>query len=136
MRLGRTKFVACGAASNALGHITDVKAVCAAARDVGALSFIDAVHYAPHHLIDVSDIGCDFLACSPYKFFGRVLFFVFVYNQLPISRHLSSESSSSRDFICIGHQVAVASGPALLMFARGLWALPDTLLVAGPHTVA
>ncbi len=66
----RTKFVACGAASNSLGTINDIQRVCAAARAVGALSFVDAVHYAPHDVIDVQDIGCDFLACSPYKFFG------------------------------------------------------------------
>ena len=66
----RTKLVAVGAASNALGTITDVRDVCALARDVGALSFIDAVHYAPHTLLDVQAIGCDFLACSPYKFYG------------------------------------------------------------------
>jgi cysteine desulfurase family protein (TIGR01976 family) len=60
----RTRLVAVGAASNALGTVTDV------ARDRGALSFVDAVHYAPHALVDVQAIGCDFLACSPYKFYG------------------------------------------------------------------
>ena len=66
----RTRLVAVGAASNALGTITDITSVCAMARDVGALSFIDAVHYAPHTLLDVQAIGCDFLACSSYKFYG------------------------------------------------------------------
>ena len=66
----RTRLVAIGAASNALGSITDVAAVCAMARKAGALSFVDAVHYAPHNLVDVQAIGCDFLACSPYKFYG------------------------------------------------------------------
>ncbi len=66
----RTRLVALGAASNALGTITDVRAVCALARERGALSFVDAVHLAPHVLVDVRDIGCDFLACSPYKFYG------------------------------------------------------------------
>ncbi len=65
-----TKLVAIGAASNALGTITDVRAVCAMARAVGALTFVDAVHFAPHALIDVAEIGCDFLACSAYKFYG------------------------------------------------------------------
>ena len=64
------KLVAIGAASNALGTITDVRAVCAMARAVGALTFVDAVHFAPHALIDVGQIGCDFLACSAYKFYG------------------------------------------------------------------
>ena len=66
----RTRLVAIGAASNALGTITDVAAVCAMAREAGALSFVDAVHYAPHNLLDVQAIGCDFLACSSYKFYG------------------------------------------------------------------
>ena len=66
----RTRLVAVNAASNALGTITDVSAVCAMARSAGALTFVDAVHFAPHALVDVQAIGCDFLACSPYKFYG------------------------------------------------------------------
>ena len=66
----RTRLVAVGAASNALGTITDVATVCEVARGAGALTFVDAVHYAPHHLVDVRAIGCDFLACSSYKFYG------------------------------------------------------------------
>ncbi|MDB4889723.1 MAG: cysteine desulfurase [Gemmatimonadetes bacterium] len=66
----RTRLVAIGAASNALGTITDVRSVCAMAADAGALSFVDGVHYTPHALLDVQSIGCDFLACSSYKFYG------------------------------------------------------------------
>ena len=66
----RTKLVAVGAASNGVGSIHNVSAVCSAAREAGALSFIDSVHYAPHASLDVEAFGCDFLACSPYKFFG------------------------------------------------------------------
>jgi cysteine desulfurase family protein (TIGR01976 family) len=66
----RTRLVAIGAASNALGTITDVAEVCAIAKAAGALSFVDAVHFAPHELVDVPAIGCDFLACSSYKFYG------------------------------------------------------------------
>ena len=66
----RTRLVAIGAASNALGTISDVSAVCSMARAAGALSFVDAVHFAPHSLVDVQEIGCDFLACSSYKFYG------------------------------------------------------------------
>ena len=66
----RTRLVAIGAASNALGTITDVAPVCAMAREAGALSFVDAVHFAPHSLVDAQQIGCDFLACSSYKFYG------------------------------------------------------------------
>ena len=66
----RTRLLAIGAASNALGTITDVSRACDLARAAGALSFVDAVHYAPHALVDVRAIGCDFLACSAYKFYG------------------------------------------------------------------
>jgi cysteine desulfurase family protein (TIGR01976 family) len=66
----RTRLVAVGCASNATGTVNPVKQICGWAREVGALSFLDAVHYAPHDLIDVADWGCDFLVCSAYKFFG------------------------------------------------------------------
>ncbi|HJR09506.1 MAG TPA: cysteine desulfurase-like protein [Pyrinomonadaceae bacterium] len=66
----RTKLVAIGAASNALGTITDVSRATKAAHAVGALCFVDAVHYAPHQLVDVRSLDCDFLACSAYKFCG------------------------------------------------------------------
>jgi cysteine desulfurase family protein (TIGR01976 family) len=66
----RTKLVAVGAASNALGTITDVARASRLAHDAGALTFVDAVHYAPHELVDVSALGCDLLACSAYKFYG------------------------------------------------------------------
>lgn len=67
---GRTKLVAVGAASNALGTINDVARAARMARDSGALVFVDAVHFAPHSLPDVEATGCDFLACSAYKFYG------------------------------------------------------------------
>lgn len=66
----KTRVVAIGAASNAIGTINDTAAACKLAREAGALSFVDAVHFAPHALIDVEAIGCDFLACSAYKFYG------------------------------------------------------------------
>jgi cysteine desulfurase family protein (TIGR01976 family) len=66
----RTRLVAVGYASNASGTINDVKTIIGWAKAVGAYSFIDAVQYAPHGLIDVKALGCDFLACSAYKFFG------------------------------------------------------------------
>jgi cysteine desulfurase family protein (TIGR01976 family) len=67
---GRTKLVALGAASNALGTINDVKRAGEMAHSLGAKIFVDAVHYAPHELVDVRDWNCDFLACSAYKFYG------------------------------------------------------------------
>ena len=66
----QTKLVALGAASNALGTINDVKRAGEMAHSLGAKVFVDAVHYAPHELIDVHDWNCDFLACSAYKFYG------------------------------------------------------------------
>ncbi|HET7585275.1 MAG TPA: cysteine desulfurase-like protein [Gemmatimonadaceae bacterium] len=66
----RTKVVAIGAASNALGTITLVRAAAERAHRVGALTFVDAVHYAPHVLVDVRRLQCDLLACSAYKFYG------------------------------------------------------------------
>jgi cysteine desulfurase family protein (TIGR01976 family) len=66
----RTKLVAIGAASNALGTINDVRHAAKMAHSLGAQIFVDAVHYAPHGLIDVRDWDCDFLACSAYKFYG------------------------------------------------------------------
>src|SRR5437016_6153088 len=66
----RTKVVAVGYASNAVGTINDVKTIVRLAHEAGAMAFIDAVHYAPHGPIDVRDLDCDFLACSTYKFFG------------------------------------------------------------------
>ncbi|MBM82885.1 MAG: cysteine desulfurase-like protein [Planctomycetaceae bacterium] len=66
----KTKLVAVGLASNATGTINPVQSMICEAHAIGALTFIDAVHYAPHGLIDVSSLDCDFLACSAYKFFG------------------------------------------------------------------
>jgi len=67
---GRTKLVAIGAASNALGTINDVRRAGEMAQSLGAQIFVDAVHYAPHESIDVRDWNCDFLACSAYKYYG------------------------------------------------------------------
>ena len=66
----RTKLVAIGAASNALGTITDVRRAADMAHAVDAQVFVDAVHYAPHQLVDVREMDCDFLSCSAYKFYG------------------------------------------------------------------
>lgn len=66
----RTRLLAIGGASNALGTVNDVAAAAALARRVGALTFMDAVHHAPHLVVDVRALGVDFLACSAYKFYG------------------------------------------------------------------
>ncbi len=66
----RTRLVALTYASNLTGTRNDVKTLIAKAKAAGALTYIDAVQFAPHGLIDVQDLGCDFLVCSPYKFYG------------------------------------------------------------------
>ena len=66
----KTKLVAVGYASNAVGSINPVAEITKLAHAAGAMVYIDAVHYAPHGPIDVKEINCDFLVCSPYKFFG------------------------------------------------------------------
>ena len=66
----KTKLVAVGYASNAVGTINPVAEITRLGHAAGALVYIDAVHYAPHGSIDVQALDCDFLVCSPYKFFG------------------------------------------------------------------
>src|SRR5271170_2716047 len=66
----KTKLVAIGYASNAVGTINPVKEIVRLAHAAGALAYVDAVHYGPHGLIDVAALDCDLLVCSTYKFFG------------------------------------------------------------------
>lgn len=67
---GKTRFVSFGAGCNALGTVNDYRRAVEMAHSVGALTLVDAVHYAPYFLCDVKDTGCDFLTCSAYKFYG------------------------------------------------------------------
>jgi cysteine desulfurase family protein (TIGR01976 family) len=67
---GKVRLLALGAASNALGTINDVARLTALAHTAGAIVFVDGVHYAAHHMPDVRAWGCDFFACSAYKFYG------------------------------------------------------------------
>jgi cysteine desulfurase family protein (TIGR01976 family) len=66
----RTRLIAVGAASNALGTINDTARAIGASRSIGALAFVDAVHFVPHALADVRALDCDFLGMSAYKFYG------------------------------------------------------------------
>jgi cysteine desulfurase family protein (TIGR01976 family) len=66
----RTRLLAIGAASNALGTVNDVASAIALARAAGARTLVDAVHFVPHAPVDVRALGCDFLVCSAYKFYG------------------------------------------------------------------
>jgi cysteine desulfurase family protein (TIGR01976 family) len=67
---GRTRLVALSYASNLTGSINRVKELTAIAKQAGALVYVDAVQFTPHGFVDVAELGCDFLACSAYKFFG------------------------------------------------------------------
>jgi len=78
----RTRVVAFPLASNAIGTVADARRVAELAHDAGALAWADAVHYAPHGPIDVTDLGVDVLICSPYKFFGPHLGLAFVRGEL------------------------------------------------------
>jgi cysteine desulfurase family protein (TIGR01976 family) len=78
----RPRLLALGAASNALGTITDVARAARLAHEAGALIFVDAVHFAPHELVDVRALACDFLACSAYKFYGPHLGVLFAQEEL------------------------------------------------------
>ena len=75
---GRTRVVAFVLSSNAIGSVADATRICALAREAGAISWIDAVHYAAHEPIDVAELGCDVLLCSPYKFCGPHLGIAYV----------------------------------------------------------
>jgi cysteine desulfurase family protein (TIGR01976 family) len=78
----RTRVVAFAAASNATGSLADVRRICALAREADALSWVDAVHYAAHEPIDVRELGCDVLLCSPYKFCGPHLGIAYVRREI------------------------------------------------------
>jgi cysteine desulfurase family protein (TIGR01976 family) len=66
----RTRLVAVTAASNVLGTRPDIEAIADAVHEVGALLYVDGVHLTPHAAVDFEELGADFYACSPYKFFG------------------------------------------------------------------
>ncbi len=74
----KTKLVAVTMASNTTGSVVDIEKIVAMAKRVGAMVYVDAVHYAPHQLLDVQALGCDFLVCSAYKFFGPHLGLAFI----------------------------------------------------------
>ncbi len=75
----RTRLIAVGWASNAFGTVNRVKDIVEMARTVDAMVVVDAVHYAPHFSVNVQELGCDFLLCSSYKFYGPHLGFLYTY---------------------------------------------------------
>ncbi|TAA60003.1 cysteine desulfurase-like protein [Shinella sp. JR1-6] len=127
----RTKFLALNYASNMTGSINDVTRLAAMARAAGALVWIDAVQLAPHRLPDVQAIGCDFLACSSYKFFGPHLGILWgrdkVLRALPPHR-VRCQSDDLPDRFCTGT-------PQTELLA-GLTATIDYLAWAGETTGA
>jgi cysteine desulfurase family protein (TIGR01976 family) len=92
---GHTKVIALNYASNAVGTISDVRRAAALARDAGAISVVDAVHYALHGPIDVKAVGCDFLLCSAYKFFGPHI--GVVYARRPVLEALRTLALSTQE---------------------------------------
>jgi cysteine desulfurase family protein (TIGR01976 family) len=115
----RTKLLAIGAASNILGTITDVAAAARLAHDAGALCFVDAVHYAPHALVDVRAIGCDLLVCSPYKFYGPHLGSVYVRRELlerldvPKVEPAADTAPERLETGTLSHEAVVGAGAAV-----------------------
>jgi cysteine desulfurase family protein (TIGR01976 family) len=99
----RTRVVAFALASNAVGSLADAHRICALARGAGAISWIDAVHYAAHEPVDVRELGCDVLLCSPYKFCGPHLGIAYVRRELaetwrPYKARPSASSPVGRRF--------------------------------------
>src|SRR5581483_3328561 len=99
----RTRVVAFALASNATGSVADGKRLCALAREAGAISWVDAVHYAAHETIDVRELGGDVLVCSPYKFCGPHLGVAYVRGELaetwrPYKARPSAASPTGRKF--------------------------------------
>lgn len=119
----RTRLLAINAASNALGTITDVTRAARMARAAGALTMVDAVHYAPHELVDVRAVGCDFLACSAYKFCGPHIGILYGRHELLASLDVpklqpASDAPPERlETGTLNHEGIVGAGAAVEFFA-------------------
>jgi cysteine desulfurase family protein (TIGR01976 family) len=117
----RTRLIAIGAASNAIGTLNDLARVRQIVSSARALFFVDAVHLAPHELIDVQDIGCDFLACSAYKFYGPHIGMLFaeegLLESLPFPKlHPSPDSAPERAETGTQNQEGIAGLAAAIDF--------------------
>ncbi|MEJ7616345.1 MAG: cysteine desulfurase-like protein [Pyrinomonadaceae bacterium] len=118
-----TRLVAIGAASNALGTVTDVCRAADLAHACGALCFVDAVHYAPHALTDVRALNCDFLACSAYKFNGPHLGMLYGRRELletinfPKLRPASDRAPEKAETGTLNHEGIVGAAAAIDFFA-------------------
>lgn len=119
----RTRLVAIGRASNALGTINDVRAVADAAHARGALVFVDAVHSAAHERTDVRAMGCDLLACSPYKFYGPHVGALYgrktLLDELDVPRlePASNEAPERLETGTLNHEGVVGAGEAVAFLA-------------------
>ena len=115
----RTRLLAIGAASNALGTVTDVAAAARLAHAHGALCYVDAVHYAPHVLVDVRAIACDVLVCSPYKFYGPHMGTAYVRRDLlasldvPKLEPAGNEGGERLETGTLSHEGMVGAGAAV-----------------------
>jgi selenocysteine lyase/cysteine desulfurase len=156
----RTKVVAFALASNATGTVADAGRICALAREAGAISWIDAVHYAAHEPIDVAELGCDVLLCSPYKFCGPHLGLAYARRELaetwrPYKARPSSSTPVGRRFetgtlpyellagfsATIAYLESLGGLPLLREYERALGerlleGLPGNLTLYGPRTMA
>jgi cysteine desulfurase family protein (TIGR01976 family) len=130
----RTRLVAVGAASNALGTVTDVRAIADQAHAAGALVFVDGVHYAPHRLPDVRAFDCDFFACSAYKFYGPHVGVLFarrrVLSELPFAKlePASDDPPERAETGTLNHEGIVGAAAAVSWLA-GLGGGPDLRLM-------
>jgi cysteine desulfurase family protein (TIGR01976 family) len=147
----RTKLVALGAASNALGTISDVSSAARLARAAGSLVFVDAVHYAAHELVDVAALDCDFLACSAYKFYGPHVGVLYarraVLDRLDVPRLVPAPDHAPEriETGTLNHEGIVGAGAAVDFLAglspngprrEALRAVFDVLHARGAHLVA
>jgi selenocysteine lyase/cysteine desulfurase len=156
---GKTRVVAFALASNATGSLADAQRICALAREAGAVSWVDAVHYAAHEPIDVQALGCDVLLCSPYKFCGPHLGIAFVRRELaelwrPYKARPSASTPTGRRFetgtlpyeLLAGFSATIAYLDTVggmtavreyerMLGARFLEGLPETVTLYGPSTM-
>jgi cysteine desulfurase family protein (TIGR01976 family) len=121
----KTRLIAVGGASNAVGTINDLARARTIARGVGAMLFVDAVHSAPHEPIDVQSIGCDFLACSAYKFYGPHIGLLFtrreLLDSLPFPRlDPAPDTSPERAETGTQNQEGIAGVTATVEFMKSL----------------
>jgi cysteine desulfurase family protein (TIGR01976 family) len=156
----RTRVVTFAIASNATGSVADAKRICSLAREAGAMSWIDAVHYAAHEPIDVMELGCDVLLCSPYKFCGPHLGIAYVRRELaeawrPYKARPSASTPVGRKFetgtlpyellagfsATIAYLDSIGGMSAIRDYERGLGEhliarLPEGVTLYGPQSMA